>query len=149
MANVSYADALAMRWGRQVRNDITRNPELGLAIAPDIAASKEWQLAGHRGGMVTTGIGGGLTGRAVDILIIDDPLKDQEEADSPTMRERCKNFWRSVASTRLGEHTVVVVVQTRWHESDMFGWLAETQPGDFRVINIPAQAEHKIGRAHV
>jgi len=143
IADVSYADALAIRWGRRVRNDISRNPGLGLAIAPDIAAAKEWQLDGSRGGMVTTGISGGLTGRPVDVLVIDDPLKDQEEADSPTMRERSKNFWRSVASTRLGENTVIVVVQTRWHEDDMFGWLAETQPGDFRVINIPAQAEHK------
>lgn len=143
VAIVSYADALAMRWGRQNRNDIARNPDLGLAIAPDIAAAKEWRLDGRDGGIVTTGIGGGLTGRPVDVLVIDDPLKDQEEADSPTMRERCKNFWRSVASTRLGENTVVIVVQTRWHEDDLFGWLAETQPGDFRVINIPAQAEHK------
>jgi predicted phage terminase large subunit-like protein len=143
---VSYADALAMRWGRRTRNDITRNPSIGLAIAADIAAAKEWELDGHGGGMITTGIGGGLTGRRVDVLIIDDPLKDQAEADSPTMRQRCKDFWQSVASTRLGETTIVVVVQTRWHEDDMFGWLAETQPTDFKEINIPAQADHKPER---
>lgn len=143
IAIVSYADDLAMRWGRQDRNDIAATvDEVGLAIAPDIAAAKEWVLDGHRGGVVTTGISGGLTGRPVDVLIIDDPLKDQQQADSPTIRQLCKNFWQSTASSRLPEKSIVVIVLTRWHEDDLAGWLMETQPGDFRLINIPAQADH-------
>lgn len=142
VAIVSYGDDLAMRWGRQDRNDISADPALGLAIAPDVGASKEWQLDGHMGGMITTGISGGLTGRPVEVLIIDDPLKDQKEADSVTIRETCKNFWRSTASSRLGEKSIVIVVMTRWHEDDLAGWLMQEQPGDFRLINIPAQADH-------
>lgn len=142
VAIISYADALAMRWGRQTRNDISGDPDLGLAIAPDIGAAKEWQLDGHRGGIVTAGIGAGLTGRPVDVLIIDDPLKDRKEAESPTTRETCMNFWRSVASTRLPERSIVVLVMTRWHEDDMAGFLLKNHPSDFKLINIPAQAEH-------
>lgn len=147
IAIVSYSDDLAMRWGREDRDDITRLSEtIGLRIHPGISAAKEWTLDGHRGGMITTGISGGLTGRAVDVLIIDDPLKDTEEANSPTMRERCKNFWRSKASTRLPEASIVIVIMTRWHEDDLAGWLKAEQPDDFRLINIPAQAEHVDGK---
>lgn len=147
IAVASYADDIAMRWGRQVRDDITAmNIELGLGIHPTIGSSKEWQLDGHRGGMVTTGVGGALTGRAVDLLIVDDPFKDREEAESPTMRERVKNFWRSKASTRLPEKSIVIIIMTRWHEDDLAGWLKKELPGDFRLINIPAQAEHVDGK---
>ncbi|HCT78898.1 MAG TPA: terminase, partial [Micromonosporaceae bacterium] len=56
---------------------------------------------------ITAGIGSGLTGRPVDVLIIDDPFKDQKEADSETMRETVKEFWRTTASSRLSEHAIV------------------------------------------
>lgn len=149
IAIISYADALAMRWGRQTRNDIAGDPELGLAIAPDIAAQKEWQLDGHRGGIVTAGIGSGLTGRPVDVLIIDDPLKDRKEAESPTTRQTCIDFWRSVASTRLPERSIVILVMTRWHQDDLAGFLLANHPDDFRLINIPAQADHDPEKGEV
>lgn len=146
IAVASYADDMAMRWGRQVRDDIDANPDLGLKLHPGISAAKEWRLDGYRGGMVTAGMGGALTGRAVDVLIIDDPLKDREEAESPTMRERCINFWRSKASTRLPEKSIVVLIMTRWHEEDLAGYLIGEHKQDFRLINIPAQAEHVDGK---
>lgn len=146
IAIASYADDIAMRWGRQIRDDITTNPDLGLAIHPGIEAAREWQLWGHRGGVVTTGVSGALTGRPVDIMIIDDPLKDREEAESPTMRERCINFWRSKASTRLPETSIVVLIMTRWHEQDLAGYLIREHGDDFKLINIPAQAEHVDGK---
>lgn len=146
IAVASYADDMAMRWGRQVRDDIDANPELGLKLHPGISAAKEWRLDGYRGGMVTAGMGGALTGRAVDVLVIDDPLKDREEAESPTMRQRCINFWRSKASTRLPEKSIVILIMTRWHEEDLAGYLIGEHKQDFRLINIPAQAEHVDGK---
>lgn len=145
IAIASYADDIAMRWGRQIRDDINANPDLGLALHPGISAAREWQLDGHRGGVITTGVGGALTGRPVDVMIIDDPLKDREESESPTMRERCINFWRSKASTRLPEKSIVVLIMTRWHEDDLAGFLIREHPNDFKLINIPAQAEHVDG----
>lgn len=147
IAIASYADDIAMRWGRQIRDDITANPELGLALHPGISAAKEWRLDGFKGGVITAGMGGALTGRAVDVMIIDDPLKDREEAESPTMRQRCINFWKSKASTRLPESSIVVLIMTRWHEEDLAGYLATEHAQDFRLINIPAQAEHQDGKS--
>lgn len=142
IAIVSYSDALARRWGRQVRNDIRQHPELGLVIRQDTGAANEWQLDGYDGGIITAGITSGLTGRPVDVLIIDDPLKGQKEADSETMREAVKEFWRTTASSRLSENCVVIEVQTRWHEDDLAGWLISEHREDWHLINVPAQAEH-------
>lgn len=142
IAVVSYADALARRWGRQVRNDITANPELGLAIRRDTSAANEWQIENHDGGMITVGIGGGLTGRPVDVLIIDDPFEGQNEADSETYRERAKEWWRTTGSMRLSEDAIVVILMTRWHEDDLAGWLLLTDGDGWRHINIPALADH-------
>lgn len=150
IAIVSYSDVLARRWGRRIRNDIKSNPQLGLAVRRDTAAANEWQLVDHEGGVITCGIEGSLTGRPVDVLIIDDPIKGMKEADSETYRNNAKEFWQSTAGTRLSEDCIVVVVQTRWHEDDFAGWLRdESEDGDWRYINIPAQADHNPDRGEV
>lgn len=149
IAVVSYSDRLARRWGRAVRNDITGNPHFGLTVRRDTAAADEWQLEGHDGGMVTVGIQGGLTGRPVDVLIIDDPFPDQKSADSEVYRETVKDWWRTVGSARLPEHAIVIVVQTRWHEDDLAGWLLAEQPDVWRHINIPAIADHDPANGEV
>lgn len=140
VAVASYAQNLAERWGRVVRNDIIANPQLGLRIAAGSAAVSAWDLDGHDGGMVCVGIGAGLTGRPVDILVIDDPFKDRVEADSEAFRERAENWWRETASTRFGPAPVVVCIMTRWHEDDL-GGLFE-RDGSFRIIRVPAVADH-------
>jgi predicted phage terminase large subunit-like protein len=152
IASVSATDGLSRRWGRAVRNDITMHPELGLRVASDTAAANEWRIEGRDGGMITTSIRGTLVGRPVDVLIIDDPISDQQEADSETMREHVKEWWRSVGSNRLPENAIVIVVQTRWHDDDLAGWLYAGRDEDtggpdvWRLLNIPAQADHDPGR---
>jgi len=138
----SYSDTIARRWGRAIRNDIQSNPHLGLTIRRDTSAAHEWQLDGHEGGVVTVGIDGSLTGRPLDVLIIDDPLKGQKEADSEAYREACKEFWRTTASMRLAEGAPVILVMTRWHEDDLAGWLMAEDADQWRVINVPAFADH-------
>jgi predicted phage terminase large subunit-like protein len=141
IAICSYEAGIARRWGRAVRNDITARPELGLTIRPDTAAAHEWQLDGHDGGVYTVGIGGALTGRPIDgALIIDDPLKGRAEADSEVFRQQCIEWWQETGSTRLAPGTPVIVVQTRWHEDDLAGWLPRHDEG-WTVVNVPAQAE--------
>lgn len=144
IAIVSYSDRLARRWGKRIRNDIKANPQLGLRVRRDTAAADEWQLDGSEGGVVTCGIKGAITGRPVDVLIIDDPIKGMKEAESEIYREDAKEFWQANGSTRLSEGAIVVVVQTRWHEDDLAGWLiATSEPGDWRYINIPAECEQE------
>lgn len=149
IAIVSYADALARRWGRAIRNDLRDNPDIGLTVRHDTSAANEWQLAHYAGGVITAGIESGLTGRPVDVLIIDDPLKGRAEADSETYREMNKDWWRSVASSRFSEDALVVLVMTRWHEDDLAGFLSGPEyegRADWDVLNIPAQADHSPER---
>lgn len=76
-------------------------------------------------------------------LIIDDPYKNSEQADSEAWKETVQDFWTEVAIPRLGPNSSVVIIQTRWRNDDLSGWLQEREDGvDWRVLNIPAQADH-------
>lgn len=141
IAIASYEHGVARRWGRAIRDDITVH-SLGLSVRDDLAAQHEWQLAGHEGGAYSVGIGAALTGRPVDLLIIDDPIKDRIQADSRTYRERVWDWWLEVGATRLAPGAPVVLILTRWHEDDLAGRLLAAEDGHlWRVVNIPAQAE--------
>lgn len=138
----SYEQNIARRWGRAIRDDIIQNPTtLGLAIRSDLSGQSEWQLLGHDGGVVSVGIGGALTGRKAGLLVIDDPIKDRQQADSLAYRDKVWSWWTDVASTRLAPGGQVVLVLTRWHEDDLAARLLAGEDGDrWKVVNIPAQA---------
>lgn len=149
IAIVSYSQPLAEGFGRDIRNWIaTYNGDegsfdIGLRIARDYGSAKRWQLEGHRGGVVCVGIGGGLTGKPAEALIIDDPFSDKEQADSAYYRERVWGWWQAVGSTRLAPGAPVILINTRWHEDDLTGrFLAAEDAHRWRVINIPALADH-------
>lgn len=149
IAVVSYAASLAQEFGRDIRKFITDNAgqddtlDLGLRIAPDNGAASGWRLDGHKGGVKAVGLRGGLTGKPADILFIDDPVSNRDQAESPTFREQAKNFWRSVGSTRLAPGAPVILILTRWHNDDLAGYLlSQPDASRWRVINIPAQADH-------
>lgn len=143
IAIASYEVTTARRWGRAIRNDIKANEErFGLRVSRDTASAGEWQLEDHTGGVYSVGIAGALTGRPVDVLIIDDPIKGRAEAESEVYRERAWDFWVETARTRLAPDAVVIVVLTRWHEDDLAGRLLKNDVrGEWRLVNIPAQAE--------
>lgn len=143
IAIVSYAHGVARRWGRAIRDDIRDHPKVGLTVDPSSSAAHEWELLGHEGSVYCVGITGGLTSRPVDLLIIDDPYKDATQADSEAWNETVQEFWNEVAIPRLAPGAPVVIIQTRWRENDLSGWLQKGENGDtWRVINIPAQADH-------
>jgi predicted phage terminase large subunit-like protein len=146
---VSYGADLANEFGRDIRSLIVNNQgdegalDLGLRIAPDNGAVSSWRIAGHRGGVRSIGLSGGITGRPADWLFIDDPVTNRVQAESEAYRRRAKTFWTSTGSTRLAPGAPVVLVLTRWHEDDLAGWLLGREDGHrWRVINIPAQADH-------
>lgn len=144
IVTASYAQQLANRNGRAVRNRIVANPQLGLNIAKDNGSVSEWTLAGHQGGMFSVGVGAGVTGRPADLMIIDDPIKDRKEADSELQRDTVWDWWTDAASARLAPGAPVVVILTRWHQDDLAGRLVERDPDSgWTVINIPAQADHR------
>jgi predicted phage terminase large subunit-like protein len=143
IVTASYGQDLANRNGRAIRDMITRNANLlGFTIARDNGAVHEWTIAGREGGVLSVGIGAGVTGRAADMLVIDDPIKDRKEADSATFRQNVWDWWTDAASTRLAPGAPVVLILTRWHEDDLAGRLLNHEDGHlWRVINIPAQSE--------
>ncbi|HET7398981.1 MAG TPA: phage terminase large subunit [Intrasporangium sp.] len=141
IVNASYGQGLANRSGRAIRNRITAHPELGLRIAPDNGAVHEWSIDGHEGGVLSVGVGAGVTGRPADLLIIDDPIKDRKEADSKTYRDNVWDWWTDAASARLAPGAPVVLILTRWHHDDLAGRLLAQDEG-WRLLNIPAQADH-------
>lgn len=147
IVTASYAQSLANRNGRAIRNRIQTQPALGLQIASDNGSVGEWTLQGHEGGVLSVGIGAGVTGRPADMMIIDDPIKDRKEADSETFRDNVWDWWTDAASARLAPGAPVVVILTRWHQDDLAGRLIERDiEAGWEVINIPAQADHSPER---
>ncbi|CAN5388386.1 phage terminase large subunit [soil metagenome] len=152
----SYEAEIALRNGRAIRDEITSNSgrdgtlDLGLRIRGSEKAAARWSLDGHEGGVYCVGIGGALSGRPADVLIIDDPVKGREEANSSVYRQRAFDWWQSVARTRLGPDAAVVLVMTRWHASDLAGMLLGDTAEPWRVLSIPAIADSPadtLGRA--
>lgn len=140
----SYNSDLATDFGRQVRN-VVASLEYGrlfdsVALAEDSRAANRWNTAAG-GTYVAAGVGTAITGRGADILLIDDPLKDREEADSEVQRNKVWDWYTSTAYTRLAPGGRVVVIQTRWHEDDLTGRLLAEQAkgGDqWEILELPA-----------
>ncbi|MHA7144200.1 phage terminase large subunit [Arthrobacter sp. TmT3-37] len=144
IVTASYAQNLANRNGRVIRNRITTSDEIDLKIASDNGAVHECTLDGYPGGVLSVGIGAGVTGRPADMLIIDDPIKDRKEADSETYRNNVWDWWTDPASARLAPGAPVIVLLTRWHQDDLAGRLLEQdKEAGWKVLNIPAQADHR------
>lgn len=141
----SFALPVARRMGGLVRGEITTHAhELGIRIADDTAAKNDFAVAEHAGGVYSVGIGGGLTSRPADVILIDDPLKDRVEADSEVYRDRAWDWWTDVASARLAPGAPVILILTRWHHDDLAGRLLAAEDGHlWQVVNIPAQADHR------
>lgn len=138
----TYAQELASGFGRKVRNQMTdarfQAIFLGVTTAADSSAAHRFHTP--QGGVYyAVGAGGPITGRGADLLLIDDPIKGREDADSATQRQKLKDWYQSVAYTRLMPGAAVVIIQTRWHEDDLAGWLlAEHGHEDWTVLSLPA-----------
>jgi predicted phage terminase large subunit-like protein len=145
-----YGETFARDWGAKVRDRIIENaPDLNLALSKDKLAADDWELS-TGGGMVCTGVGGALTGRGADLFIIDDPIKNDQEASSQVYRDRMWDWFQASAFTRLQPNGVMIVVATRWHGDDLIGRiLASDNTKKWTTISIPALAgpSDPLGRA--
>ena len=139
----SYNSDLASDFGREVRN-IVHSPEFSVlfetALAQDSKAANRWHT--DKGGMyVAAGVGTAITGRGADVLLIDDPFKDRQEADSEVTRNRVWDWYTSTAYTRLMPGGAVILINTRWHDDDLSGRLLAEQGngGDqWELLSLPA-----------
>ena len=149
----SYEADFAASWGRKSRDVLEEwgSKLFGIKIRSDSSAGNRWDIENHDGGVNTAGVGGPIIGKGAHVLIIDDPVKNAEEANSKTMREKIWEWWKSTAYTRLEPGGAVILIMTRWHEDDLAGRiLAEMENGgeSWKEVCLPALAEENdpIGR---
>lgn len=155
----SYSAELSNRMSRDVQSIIDDLPYHD--IFPNIAlqgsqfaakggpmaarTADYFELVGHKGRYRCAGVGGSITGMGADILTIDDPFKDRESANSPTIRGKVWDWFTSTAYTRLAPGGGAIIMCTRWHEDDLVGRLlrnAQTGEGEqYVLVNYPAIAE--------
>lgn len=141
----TYAQELANDYGRKVRNQFL--DPLFQEVFPGVILSEDSQSAirfalRQRGVYFSVGVGGPITGRGAHLLIIDDPVKGREEADSAIQRAALIAWYRSVARTRLMPGGRIIIINTRWHEEDLAGWVQKHTPHEgWEVLSLPAQAE--------
>jgi predicted phage terminase large subunit-like protein len=146
----SYEADFAAQWGRKVRDTVAKwGAVFGVRVRGDSKAANRWEIEGHGGGMQTAGAGGPILGKGADLFVIDDPVKNAEEALSPTYRQKLWDWYHSTADTRFEPGAGVVVTQQRWHTQDLGGRLVAEQPGDWLAVRLPAIAEANdpLGRA--
>ncbi len=148
----SHTAELAEKWGRRVRNLVAEHSLImGVGLAPDSQAAGRWETD-HGGEYFAAGVGGAIAGRRADLVVIDDPIRSREDADSETVRDKIWDWYKSDLYTRLKPGGRIVLIQTRWHEDDLAGrLLADMQAGGDRweVISLPALAEENdaLGRS--
>lgn len=147
---VSYGAELAQLFGRSNRRKIDEfgREIFGIEVSHENASVTNWGIEGHRGGMISAGIGGSITGQGADLLIVDDPIKNRQEAESERYRENIWAEWQDTLSSRLHPGGRVVIIMTRWHEDDLVGRLLAQNKEKWNLINLPAVAEENdiLGR---
>lgn len=115
-------------------------------LSDDSRSQSAWDLsAPHRGGLVAAGVGGGITGKGAHLLVIDDPFKNREDAESAPYRDKVMSWYGSTAYTRLEDGGAIVIMHTRWHREDLTGQLLKAMATDpmadqWYVISLPALA---------
>ena len=135
----TYSQDYANKWGAKVRENLTDNPISRIPMRGDTASKKRFMTAAG-GQMMVAGVDGPATGEGADFFCCDDPYKNYQEAMSPVTKDHIMEWFRSVANTRLQSGGSIVVMHTRWTESDMIGELARED--GWVYINLEAVCEH-------
>ena len=146
---ISYNEDFAQKFGRRNRFKIKEFGEIfGIETAKSPDSNTEFELSNNIGGMISRGVLSGVTGNPANLMIIDDPIKTREEADSETTRDKIWDEWLNSFRSRLAPGAKVILIMTRWHEDDLAGRIIKNEK-NVRVINLPLEAEDNdpIGRS--
>ena len=140
---VSYAAEFARQWGGLTRDVFTElGPALWGMTVRGQGGTQRWNVAGHSGLMRSVGWGGPLTGMGINLGLLDDPIKGDEQAHSELQRANLFRWWQSTFLTRMEPNASVILLMTRWHESDLAGMiLEEDRENRWEVISVPAICE--------
>lgn len=143
----AYNATLAHKFSRKARNVARAR----LSLNTERTAVEDWETM-TGGGLRAVGVGGGITGMGANLVIIDDPVKSRDEAESAAYRDRCWDWYKDDLYTRLEPNGAIILIQTRWHEDDLAGrLLAEMKNGGeaWEIVALPALADEgdPLGRA--
>lgn len=146
----SHTAELAERFGRRVRNsfaDETHKVLFDNGVAGDNSAAGRWETS-LGGEYFSAGIGGSITGRRADLVVIDDFVRSREDADSERVREKTWDWYNNDLLTRMKPNARMVIACTRWHEADLLGQILDREADEWTVIKIPMIAYEKdvLGR---
>lgn len=135
----AYNQSLANRFSRQSRR--LARQVMGDLLSKERTSAEEWETTAG-GGMRAVGVGGGITGQGGNLIIIDDPVKSREEAESPGFRERVYSWYTDDLFTRLEPEAAMILILTRWHMDDLAGRILQSEEGkEWTVVRLPAEAE--------
>ena len=148
----SYAQEITREWSRGIQGSLSEHGDVFGVTVNTRASVDRWDVfdaVSQRrtgGSMRAVGMEGAITGRRAEIMICDDPIKGPEQANSEAHREAVWEWWTKVALTRLLPHSVVFVIQTRWHSDDLAGRIQAQQDAGhggepWEIVNLPAIAE--------
>jgi predicted phage terminase large subunit-like protein len=158
---LAYGEDLAVKFGRRNKQKVE---EFGVIfnqaddkgkltrefkLSSVSSAALDFEIDKTNGGMISRGIGGAITGNPGDLIIIDDPYKNRQEADSASYQQFIISEWLNTIQTRASAKCKYVVVHTRWNEDDLIGYLLQNEPDKWFEIKFPAIAEFdepEIGR---
>lgn len=133
----AYNQTLVNKFSRKTRRIATSR----IPISKERTAVEDWETL-EGGGLRAVGVGGGVTGQGGNWIIIDDPVKNREEANSETYREKCWDWYTDDLYTRREPGCKMILIMTRWHQDDLAGRILESEDGpNWTVINLPALAE--------
>ena len=152
----SYSADLASAMNRDCQRIITGDtyrtlfPDTRLSEGKDtgvVRNNSRFDIIDSKGYLISAGVGGGITGAGATIGIIDDPVKNAQEADSQTYRNTAWEWYTTTFKTRFEPKAIEVICQTRWHEDDLTGRiLKQIEDGESEtkteIINFPALCEH-------
>ena len=139
---VSYNEDFAQRFGRRNREKIKDFGEdlFNITLSKEKNSNSDFELGNKVGGMISRGIMSGVTGNPARLMIIDDPIKNREEADSQLIRDKQWEEWQNSLKTRLAAGAKVILIMTRWLEDDLAGRMIDNEK-NVTVINLPCEAE--------
>ncbi len=121
----------------------TLNKKNAVTVLQPKRNSSRFDIVNHKGYYLSTGVGGPITGKGADKGIIDDPVKNKEEAFSPVFREKVWQWYTSTFYTRMEGEGSICLIMTPWHEDDLAGRLLKQMKDDpdadqWEVVRLPA-----------
>ena len=139
----SYSQTQARKMARSCRDKFDHPTHRRIWPGQEwkVDAADELQLAGKINGrpnIIAVGVGSGITGSGADLIVIDDPVKGEEDADSVTMRDKIYEWYKWVLESRLSPGGKKILVMTRWHHDDLVGRILVDDAESWQVVHMPA-----------